>query len=96
MTSGLLAAASIGASPPFEIILNGGYPTHRIAPPPPLHTKIPPVKLGRPIWTWKDEDKSFVDNVKGKVIENGVNIIGWSVVATMGLVGGFGSRIFSA
>lgn len=30
-----MAAVSIGAKCPFEIILNGGYPTHRASPNPP-------------------------------------------------------------
>ncbi|KAI9225082.1 hypothetical protein BC828DRAFT_371787 [Blastocladiella britannica] len=30
-TAGLAAAAALGASPPFELTLNGGYPTHRRA-----------------------------------------------------------------
>ncbi|KAI9350122.1 hypothetical protein BDR26DRAFT_833258 [Obelidium mucronatum] len=35
ITSGLLAAVSLGATSPFEISLNGGYPTRRVPPPPP-------------------------------------------------------------
>ncbi|KAL2915262.1 hypothetical protein HK105_205127 [Polyrhizophydium stewartii] len=49
-TSGLLAAQSLGAACPFPVRLNGGYPTARLAPPPPAHLaakgvqryKIPP------------------------------------------------------
>ena len=35
MTSGLLAALSIGGQCPFPVVLNGGYPTHRTSPSPP-------------------------------------------------------------
>ncbi|KAI8831157.1 hypothetical protein BJ741DRAFT_552596 [Chytriomyces cf. hyalinus JEL632] len=35
LTSGLLAATSLGAICPFEISLNGGYPTRRVPPSPP-------------------------------------------------------------
>ncbi|KAJ3124491.1 hypothetical protein HK098_001102 [Nowakowskiella sp. JEL0407] len=36
ITSGLLAATSLGAKCPFTIIPNGGYPTHREPPMPPV------------------------------------------------------------
>ncbi|KAH6568063.1 hypothetical protein BASA61_008931 [Batrachochytrium salamandrivorans] len=36
-TSGLLAAISLGATCPFPVYLNGGYPTLRVPLPPPAH-----------------------------------------------------------
>jgi predicted NAD/FAD-binding protein len=91
LTSGLVAAASIGAPPPFEIILNGGYPTHRVAPPPPVggSLKVETVKLGGPIWTWKEQSETLLDNIKGKVFK----VVGWSWIAAMGLVGGLVSQV---
>jgi hypothetical protein len=35
LTSGLLAAISLGAECPFAVHLNGGYPTKRLPPPVP-------------------------------------------------------------
>ncbi|KAJ3089638.1 hypothetical protein HK102_005888 [Quaeritorhiza haematococci] len=35
LTSGLIAALSLGATCPFRVVLNGGYPTHRKPPAPP-------------------------------------------------------------
>ncbi|TPX49995.1 hypothetical protein SeLEV6574_g01170 [Synchytrium endobioticum] len=35
LTSGLLAALSLGAPCPFPVVLNGGYATHRLPPTPP-------------------------------------------------------------
>ncbi|KAJ3026468.1 UNVERIFIED_CONTAM: hypothetical protein HDU68_005600 [Siphonaria sp. JEL0065] len=39
ITSGLLAAVSLGAECPFQVSLNGGYPTRRVPPPPPSWAK---------------------------------------------------------
>ncbi|KAI8813528.1 hypothetical protein BJ742DRAFT_788596 [Cladochytrium replicatum] len=47
-TSGLLAAISLGAKCPFDVVLNGGYPTHRVPPPPPAWAKAKGVERYTP------------------------------------------------
>ncbi|KAJ1537458.1 hypothetical protein HK096_002145 [Nowakowskiella sp. JEL0078] len=61
VTSGLLAATSLGAKCPFPIILNGGYPTHREAPPVPYWAQAKGVsrfRCGKPTYIGNNKPKT--------------------------------------
>ncbi|KAJ3316502.1 hypothetical protein HDU76_001748 [Blyttiomyces sp. JEL0837] len=58
VTSGLLAAISLGATCPFPVTLNGGYPTHRESPPPPSWASEKGVSrhvVERPLYVTKED-----------------------------------------
>ncbi|KAI8616089.1 hypothetical protein BC830DRAFT_1119453 [Chytriomyces sp. MP71] len=61
ITSGLLSAVSLGAKCPFEISMNGGYPTRR-TPPPPVKG-IKPYVARNPVFTTDAARQEFVKNV---------------------------------
>ncbi|TPX30586.1 hypothetical protein SmJEL517_g05871 [Synchytrium microbalum] len=64
LTSGLLAALSLGATSPFPVVLNGGYPTHRLAPTPPAWAKIPRYEPAPPIHLGKRAKREFTSFVQ--------------------------------
>jgi hypothetical protein len=58
LTSGLLAAGSIGAELPFKLMLNGGYPTHRSVFDPPPSMGIEKLKVCEPMYPVKVRKES--------------------------------------
>ncbi|KAI8608311.1 hypothetical protein BC830DRAFT_1155812, partial [Chytriomyces sp. MP71] len=61
ITSGLLSAVSLGAKCPFEISMNGGYPTRRKPPPPAKGIKQYVAR--NPVFTTDAARQEFVKNV---------------------------------
>ncbi|KAJ3191476.1 hypothetical protein HK101_007676 [Irineochytrium annulatum] len=94
LTSGLLAALSLGAECPFPVVLNGGYPTTRAPPSPPrwaVEMGVRPYKPARPLYLTKEDRERALRRAKGqldtlaggkvKAAGGGVaNSIGWALV----------------
>ncbi|KAJ3416392.1 hypothetical protein HDV05_001960 [Chytridiales sp. JEL 0842] len=91
LTSGLLAALSLGASCPFPVTLNGGHPTHRTPPPPPAWAAELGVKAYKnsPIYLTAEDREKAVGTplkrapgalevvVKWGVLGGVVGVVGW-------------------
>jgi hypothetical protein len=73
LTSGLLAAGSLGAELPFQVMLNGGYPTHRPVFDPPAYLGIEKLKVSEPMYPVKlKEDGNMGWLVGGLVLATGL------------------------
>ncbi|KAJ3119974.1 hypothetical protein HK100_000078 [Physocladia obscura] len=86
LTSGLLAATSLGAKCPFHILLNGGYPTKRVPMNPPQWAQevgVQQYQPAKPIYLNTDEGKKKVAEIikKGNVGKKGNSF--WVVGVSM-------------